>query len=39
MQTALVGTPIDVLLLQEYHLNSYRIAPYGSILQGKWVTY
>ena len=39
LQTEFVGTLIDVLLLQEHRLNGHRIASYGLILQGKWVTY
>ena len=39
LQNVLVGGPIDVLLLQEHHLNQRRCASYGSILQGEWLTF
>ena len=35
----MVESPIDVLLLQEHHLNGERIVGYGSVLQGIWTTY
>ena len=38
LQTVLVGGTIDVLMLQEHHLNVYRSALYGSMLQGSWIT-
>ena len=39
LQTVLIGGPIDVLLLQEHHLNECRSRSYGSILQGRWIKY
>ena len=39
LQNVLVGGPIDVLLLQEHHLNQRRGPSHGSILQGEWLTF
>ena len=35
----LVGGTIDVLMLQEHHLNERRCWSYSSILQGNWITH
>ena len=32
----IVGGPLDFLLIQEHHLNTFRISRYGSILPGNW---
>ena len=34
-----IGGLIDILMVQEHHLNERRCASYGSILQGNWCTY
>ena len=31
-----IGGPLDVLLIQEHHLNSNCIAQYGTFLKGSW---
>ena len=32
----IVGGSLDFLLIQEHHLNTFRISRYGSILSGNW---
>ncbi len=39
LQNVMLESPIDVLLLQQYHLNGERIVGYGSVPQGNWTTY
>jgi exonuclease III len=39
LQKCLIGGPIDIIMIQEHHLNKVSIDSYGNILSGNWRMY